>query len=52
MKKEEQMEAALHEAQSQLILQKYESRLVYQGYTTRLRYALSFCGKRVMIAEV
>ena len=52
VKKEEQMEAALHEAQSQLILQKYESLLGYQGYTTRLRYALSFCGKRVMIAEV
>ena len=52
VKKEEQMEAALHEAQSQLIRQKYESMLAYQGYTTRLRYALSFWDKRVMITSV
>ena len=52
VKKEEQMGAALKEAQSQLIRQKYESMLVYQGYTTCLRYALSFRDKRVMIAAV
>ena len=52
VKKEEQMAAALEEAQSQLVRQKYESMLVYQGYTTCLRYALSFRDKRVMIAAV
>ena len=52
VKKEEDMEAALAEASSQIIQKKYGSQLRYEGYRTRLRYAMAFFDKRALIASV
>ena len=52
VKKQDEMEAALKEAGSQIIEKKYQSRLVYQGYHERKQYAMAFCGKNCRIGEI
>ena len=52
VEKEDEMEAALQEAESQIIKKKYESELIYEGYTTRIQYGMAFSDKRALIASV
>ena len=52
VKKEEEIEAALREASSQIIQKKYDSQLRYEGYRTRLRYGMAFFGKRASIEMI
>ena len=52
VKKQDEIEAALKEAGSQIIEKKYQSRLVYQGYHERKQYAMAFCGKNCRIGEI
>ena len=52
VEKEEEMEAALEDASSQVIQKKYDSQLRYEGYRTRLRYAMAFFGKKCGIAAI
>ncbi|MBQ9252353.1 MAG: AAA family ATPase [Clostridia bacterium] len=52
VKEENEMQAALTEAKSQIVQKKYESKMIYEGYTSRLRYAMSFCHKQAIIAKV
>ena len=50
--KESEMAAALREASSQVIDMKYETQMKYSGYTTIRKYAMAFCGKKAIIAEL
>ena len=52
VKKEDEMEAALKEAASQIIQKKYESRLRYEGYVTRLQYGMAFYDKQARIVKI
>lgn len=51
VKKEEEMEAALKEATSQIIQRKYDSQLRYEGYHTVFLYGMAFYDKRSCITE-
>ena len=46
------MEAALHEAESQIIRKKYKSGLKNEGYTEIIQYGMAFCYKRARITCV